>query len=156
MHFDAWMTRTCTTRRHGTTGVSSNSALPRLRSLGSSARAAGLSIYRRGETKSKIRSHPEERPLARLSVDSGNRGTKERGGRVAGGGGESDRHVVSWKIVADAESERRPLRAPKSVETGRLAEGGEAGEGRESRALKEARGEGRVGGVVVVSGRQSV
>jgi len=151
VHFDAWMTRTCTTRRHGTTGVSSNSALPRLRSLGSSARAAGLSIYRRGETKSKIRSHPEERPLARLSVDSGNRGTKERGGR-----GESDRHVVSWKIVADAESERRPLRAPKSVETGRLAEGGGAGEGRESRALKEARGEGRVGGVVVVSGRQSV
>lgn len=155
MHFDAWMTRTCTTRRHGTTGVSSNSALPRLRSLGSSARAAGLSIYRRGETKSKIRSHPEERPLARLSVDSGNRGTKERGGD-GGGRGESDRHVVSWKIVADAESERRPLRAPKSVETGRLEEGGGAGEGRESRALKEARGGGGASSSSVVVSRSKM
>lgn len=31
---------------------------------------------------------------------------------------------MSWKIVADAKSERRPSTTPKSVETGRLEEEG--------------------------------
>lgn len=73
----------------------------------------------------QVRNRLEETFTAALSpaIEEGRNGEWE-------GRGKSDRHVVSWKIVADAESERRPLRTPKSVETGRLEEEEEEGEKR--------------------------